>query len=84
MAIYTKTGDKGLTRLADGAVMSKAETRIVAMGDLDELNSHLGLFTSRIDDKKLIQFIQNCQSTIFTIGAHIASNDTKSLGNMKM
>lgn len=84
MAIYTKTGDKGLTRLADGAVMSKAETRIVAMGDLDELNSHLGLFTSRIEDKKLIQFIQTCQSTIFSIGAHIASNNPEALGNMRM
>lgn len=84
MAIYTKTGDKGLTRLADGSVMSKAETRIVAMGDLDELNSLLGLFTSGLEDNKLKKFIHSCQSTIFTIGAHLASNGPESLGNMKL
>ena len=41
--IYTKTGDKGQTSLANGERISKADARIEAYGTVDELNSWIGL-----------------------------------------
>ena len=41
--IYTRTGDDGTTGLADGSRLAKDHARVEAMGDVDELNSALGL-----------------------------------------
>lgn len=42
-AIATRTGDEGSTGLGDGSRVSKADPRVAAMGDVDELNSAIGL-----------------------------------------
>ena len=48
--IYTKTGDKGETGLGDGSRIDKTAARVMAMGDVDELNSLIGiLLTQDID-----------------------------------
>ena len=44
--IYTKTGDDGSTVMADGSRVSKADLLFEVMGDVDELNSNLGLVKS--------------------------------------
>lgn len=44
--IYTKTGDDGSTGMADGSRVSKADLLFEVMGDVDELNSNLGLVKS--------------------------------------
>ena len=41
--IATRTGDDGTTGLGDNTRVSKDSPRPHAMGDVDELNSHLGL-----------------------------------------
>ena len=41
--IYTRTGDDGTTGLADGSRIAKDAPRIAAIGDVDELNSAMGL-----------------------------------------
>ena len=41
--IYTRTGDQGTTGLGDGSRINKASLRIAALGDVDELNSLIGL-----------------------------------------
>lgn len=41
--IYTRTGDDGTTGMADGSRVSKADNLFSVMGDVDELNSHIGL-----------------------------------------
>ena len=41
--IYTRTGDDGSTGMADGSRVSKADDLFSVMGDIDELNSHIGL-----------------------------------------
>ena len=46
--IYTKTGDTGETSLADGTRTSKANARVDLYGDVDELNSQLGLCVARM------------------------------------
>ena len=45
--VYTRTGDKGTTGLGDGKRVSKDSIRINVLGDLDELNSNIGLLVSR-------------------------------------
>ena len=42
-AIATRTGDAGTTGLGDGSRVSKSDARVAAMGDVDELNSAVGL-----------------------------------------
>ncbi len=46
--IYTKTGDKGETGLANGQRISKADVRIEAYGTVDELNSWIGLLRAAV------------------------------------
>ena len=46
--IYTRTGDDGSTGLADGERVRKDSERIAAMGDIDELNSLLGVLRCSI------------------------------------
>lgn len=49
MGIYTRKGDGGLTQLADGKSVSKTDPRIALAGELDELNSHLGLLLAAME-----------------------------------
>ena len=46
--IYTRTGDSGTTGLGDGSRVSKDDLRIHALGDVDELNSCIGILRSQI------------------------------------
>lgn len=46
--IYTRTGDDGTTGMADGSRVSKADTLFNVMGDVDELNSHIGLVRAQL------------------------------------
>ncbi|ALF60633.1 cob(I)yrinic acid a,c-diamide adenosyltransferase [Psychrobacter urativorans] len=46
--IYTRTGDDGSTGMADGSRVSKADHLFSVMGDIDELNSHIGLVRAHL------------------------------------
>lgn len=46
--IYTRTGDDGTTGMADGSRVSKADNLFSVMGDIDELNSHIGLIRAHL------------------------------------
>jgi len=83
MSIYTKNGDKGFTSLADGKDVSKSELRMDALGDIDELNSHLGLLICKISGTLSSNLLQ-IQSSLFVLGAHVASDNKEYLGNMKL
>ncbi|MDR2976705.1 MAG: cob(I)yrinic acid a,c-diamide adenosyltransferase [Streptococcaceae bacterium] len=65
MKIYTKTGDKGMTRLASGQAVSKASDRVETYGALDYLNSWIGRIISQTrmnypDISEQLQEIQQC------------------------
>lgn len=46
--IYTRTGDTGTTGLGDGSRVAKDDLRIASLGDVDELNSCIGILRSQI------------------------------------
>ncbi len=71
--IYTKTGDKGQTGLFGGGRVSKAHARVVAYGDVDELNACLGWVLTRAATDALTERLLRLQSDLFAIGAHLAT-----------
>ncbi len=71
--VYTKTGDKGLTSLVGGKRVSKASARVEAYGDVDELNSVLGIVRAEVKDDEIKKIINEIQNDLFIIGADLAS-----------
>jgi cob(I)alamin adenosyltransferase len=70
--IYTRTGDSGETALLGGARVSKADPRVAAYGDVDELNAWLGLVRSGALDSDLAAMLEHVQRDLFAIGARLA------------
>ncbi len=75
MKIYTKTGDGGMTSIIGRRRISKNSRIIEAIGDVDELNSLLGLLHSKIDILKYKEDLVLIQHKLFNIGAILASSD---------
>ena len=71
--VYTKSGDKGETSLVDGSRVSKADLRVAAYGDVDELNSLLGLARVGLEDRQLDDALGKIQNELFIVGADLAS-----------
>lgn len=75
--IYTKTGDKGDTRLATGEKLSKSSARIEAYGTVDELNSFIGLLQDSIGEYKDFALLQTqlakVQNELFDVGGELAT-----------
>ena len=49
--VYTKTGDKGTTSLVGGTRVAKTHIRLNAYGTVDELNAHLGLLLTYLNEE---------------------------------
>ena len=85
MKIYTKTGDKGTTSLADGQRVSKCCERLEAYGTVDELNSHLGVLMTYCTEESDRNFLTEIQRALFVIGGSLAGAKTeKSLSTDSM
>jgi len=76
--IYTKTGDKGETGLFGGKRLPKNHIRIAAYGTVDELNSFIGLLRDCVTEKAVRAVLKEIQDRLFTIGANLASDPSKS------
>ncbi len=72
MKIYTKTGDGGETALFDNTRVSKADARVDAYGEVDELNACLGAARAAGLDADLGGAIEAIQRTLFAVGARLA------------
>jgi len=70
--IYTRTGDGGETGLFDGTRVTKADPRVAAYGDVDELNAWLGLVRSASIDEQLRGMLEQIQRDLFALGARLA------------
>lgn len=87
MKIYTKTGDRGETSLFGGGRVKKNDVRVAAYGEVDELNSFVGVlicsiaqteFRQQVDPTAaLVKFLQTLQNRLFDLGAELATGDEK-------
>ncbi|MYD44682.1 MAG: cob(I)yrinic acid a,c-diamide adenosyltransferase [Gammaproteobacteria bacterium] len=71
--VTTRQGDQGTTQLADGRSYSKADPRLELVGELDELNSALGVAGLHVDAAAMQAQLQEIQSRVFDIGAAVAT-----------
>ncbi len=74
--VYTKTGDKGETGLVGGRRVPKESLRVSAFGDVDELNSHIGLartIAERLERTTLVEELSILQNELFDIGSVLAT-----------
>ena len=72
MKIYTKTGDRGDTRLFDGTKVRKYDDRVEAYGAIDELNSFIGASSTFLQDPALKVMLAEIQKDLFSVGAQLA------------
>ena len=71
--VYTKTGDAGETSLVGGTRVSKTSLRVSAFGDVDELNSLLGVARTFLTDDEIDSDLGRVQNELFVLGADLAS-----------
>lgn len=78
--IYTRTGDNGTTALADGKRLGKNHLVFEAMGDIDELNSHVGMSLcllqtappTHVNCQELAHTLTIIQHLLFNLGGELA------------
>ncbi|NGY05514.1 cob(I)yrinic acid a,c-diamide adenosyltransferase [Solimonas terrae] len=70
--IVTRTGDAGTTGLATGDRVAKTHPRVAAMGDLDELNSHLGVLLAQPLPERFRDALGVVQHRLFDVGGELA------------
>ena len=74
------TGDSGSTKLF-GEETTKDSMRVDAYGDIDELNSFIGLARARLEDREINEILKEIQKDLFIIGSDLAKAGMK--GNKK-
>jgi cob(I)alamin adenosyltransferase len=75
MKIYTRTGDEGDTALFGGGRVPKDDPRVVAYGDIDELNSALGVVRATEPVELFQEVLEAIQRDLFSIGGQLATPD---------
>jgi cob(I)alamin adenosyltransferase len=70
--IVTRTGDAGTTGLGDGTRIAKDSLRIAAIGDVDELNSLLGLLLGESMPDEVRELLIGIQHDLFDLGGELA------------
>ncbi len=75
MKIYTRTGDEGMTGLFGGGRVAKDHPRVAAYGDVDELNSSIGVVRAHPPEEFFDQLLATIQQDLFSIGGQLATPD---------
>ena len=70
--IATRTGDAGTTGLGDNTRVSKDSLRVHAMGDVDELNSHIGVLLCEAIPDGVQQLLVEIQHQLFNLGGELS------------
>lgn len=70
--IATRTGDDGSTGLGDGSRTRKDSLRIIAIGEVDELNSVLGLLAVEPLPAEVARVVEAVQHDLFSLGAELS------------
>ncbi|KMN08555.1 cob(I)yrinic acid a,c-diamide adenosyltransferase [Pseudomonas helleri] len=90
--IYTRTGDKGETGLGDGRRVPKDHPRVEAIGEVDTLNSQLGLLLAGLSAhsvecsglNEVIEVLEPCQHRLFDLGGELAMPVYQALNNAEV
>ena len=85
--IYTRTGDKGETGLGDGRRVPKDHPRIEAIGEVDTLNSQVGVLLAGLAEQsghcagltEVIEVLAPCQHRLFDLGGELAMPEYQAL-----
>ena len=80
--IYTKTGDTGETSLFDQTRVSKADARVDAYGEVDEVNACLGAVRAAGVDPAIGTAIESIQKQLFALGARLADPSSRIAGRV--
>jgi cob(I)alamin adenosyltransferase len=75
--IYTKTGDGGETSLFDNSRVSKADARVDAYGEVDELNACLGAVLAAGVTADIASILEAIQKDLFAVGARLADPSSR-------
>jgi cob(I)alamin adenosyltransferase len=70
--IATRTGDDGTTGLGDNTRVGKDSLRVHAMGDVDELNSHIGLLLCEKVPPDVRELLGDIQHQLFNLGGELS------------
>jgi cob(I)alamin adenosyltransferase len=83
--IYTKSGDGGETGLGDGSRVPKDHLRIVAIGEVDELNASLGCLLAYSPNTTESDLIRSIQNDLFDLGGDLCfPNATDETGMLRI
>ena len=90
--IYTRTGDKGETGLGDGRRVPKDHPRIEAIGEVDSLNSQLGVLLAGLHEHtaqyagliEVSEVLEPCQHRLFDLGGELAMPAYQALDNAEV
>ncbi|GEK90945.1 cob(I)yrinic acid a,c-diamide adenosyltransferase [Alkalibacterium kapii] len=83
MKVYTGRGDYGNTNLIGGRTVKKTNGRVDAYGNIDELNAHIGLLVSIVDEnyrdteRGILTDLYTIQHDLFDIGSILADKENK-------
>jgi cob(I)alamin adenosyltransferase len=80
--LYTRTGDSGETSLFDNTRISKADPRIDAYGEVDELGAWIGLVRASLGDSSIVGPLVQIQRDLFALGAQLADPSHKIAGRV--
>jgi cob(I)alamin adenosyltransferase len=70
--IATRTGDNGTTGLGDNSRVSKNSLRVHAMGEVDELNSHIGVLLCEATPESVRSVLVEVQHQLFNLGGELS------------
>lgn len=86
MKIYTKVGDEGQTKQVSGKMVAKDDLQIIALGDVDELESYIGVVIANLSDKTrvLTKELQNLQRDLYLLEADIVIKRRHEINDKKV
>lgn len=76
---YTGKGDDGTTGILSDKRVRKDDVLIDAIGDIDELNSSIGVALADVDDETVKRQLRSIQNSLFVLGANLASTNEKKI-----
>jgi len=82
--IYTRTGDGGTTGMADGSRVEKDSARMHCIGDVDELNSMIGLVINKCQPGEIQENLITIQHDLFNLGGQLAMPDYEMINQARI